>query len=151
MWTGCFSDRHGIKGQVRFSRAALKSESYLDPLGPNRSARLLQPQGVDRLLQASQSATIRWTRGSEKSKQWNQRRTTGVTPLYGHLRAAGGDWATGILPMMTDVPPLLWTRSMTRHMPYFRVQQAWQYVDDANTHRTDRHQARKRPQLDPSR
>ncbi len=139
MWTGCFSDRHGIKGQVRFSRAALKSQSYLDPLGPNRSARLLQPQGVDRLLQTSQAATIRWTRGEQKSKHWNQRRTTGVTPLYGHLRAAGGDWATGVLPMMTDVPPLLWTRSMTRHMPYFRVHQAWKYIDDANAHYAIRH------------
>ncbi len=34
MWTGCFSDRHGLKGQVSFSRRTLESKSYLDLLGP---------------------------------------------------------------------------------------------------------------------
>jgi arylsulfatase A-like enzyme len=36
--------------------------------------------------------------------------------------------------MMTEVPPMLWTRSLIRNMPYFRAQEAWQYIDDANTH-----------------
>ncbi len=43
MWTGCFSDRHGLKGQVSFSRRTLESKSYLDPMGPSRSARHVGP------------------------------------------------------------------------------------------------------------
>ncbi len=132
MWTGCFSDRHGLKGQVRFSRRTLVSESYLEPLGPNRSARLLAPQGVDKFIRDAGEESVRIIRGDEESIRWKQSQTSGVPPLYQHLRNHGGDWATGALPMMTEVPPLLWTRSLVRHMPYFRSQEAWNYIDDAN-------------------
>ncbi len=134
MWTGCFSDRHGLKGQVRFSRRTMKSESYLEPLGPNRSARLLAPQGIDRYIQKGKTASIQLIKGKEQSKRYERVQTTGVPPLYAHLRRDGGDWATGILPMMTDVPPLLWTRSLIRHLPYLSSHEAWKYIDDANVH-----------------
>ncbi|RMG33052.1 MAG: hypothetical protein D6725_16510, partial [Planctomycetota bacterium] len=39
MWTGCFSDRHGLKGQVEFDRHRRSATSFLDRLGPARSAR----------------------------------------------------------------------------------------------------------------
>jgi len=139
MWTGCFSDRHGLKGQVRFSRRTLHSQSYLEPMGPSRSANLLAPQGIDRLVHDAQAASIGLTRGEEEKTRWEQTNVTGVAPLFQHLRSNGGDWATGVLPMMTEMPPLLWTRSMVRHMPYFRSEEAWRYVDDANTHYALRH------------
>lgn len=134
MWTGCFSDRHGLKGQVRFSRRTLQSESYLEPLGPNRSSRLLQPTGYDWALQRAEAETRNVTLGSGSGDRWEQSRTSGIPPLYEHLRRNGSDWATGVLPMMTEVPPMLWTRSLIRQMPYFRAQEAWNYIDDANTH-----------------
>ena len=58
MWTGCFSDRHGLKGQVRFSRKTLHSQSYLEPLGPNRSARLLSPQCSDGVVHNATASTV---------------------------------------------------------------------------------------------
>ena len=58
MWTGCFSDRHGLKGQVRFSRHRLRSDSFLEPMGPGRSSRQLAPRGVDRLLHDGQSGLV---------------------------------------------------------------------------------------------
>ena len=134
MWTGCFSDRHGLKGQVRFSRHELASESYLDKLGPNRSSRLLAPSGVDSIYHYTKSKALEWTVGEEASRQWLRTNETGIPPLYQHLRQEGSDWATGILPIMTEFPPPLWSRSMTRSMPYLQAQNAWQYVDDANAH-----------------
>ncbi len=139
MWTGCFSDRHGLKEHIRFSRRRLASESYLEPLGPNRSARLLSPQGVDRLLQKAQAASRKLIHGEDDSRNWLKQQTTGVPPLYQHLRNRGSDWATGVLPLMTEVPPLMWTRSMSRQMPYFRSQEAWKYIDDANALYAVRH------------
>lgn len=133
MWTGCFSDRHGLKGQVRFNRSRQASDSFLEPMGPNRSSRWLGPKGVDRLLLQAQSTSIALWAGQDGAKRWESSQTSGIPALYDHLRADGGDWATGVLPLMTDVPPLLWTRSMTRQLPYFRAHQAWQYIDDANT------------------
>lgn len=139
MWTGCFSDRHGLKGQVRFSRRSLISESYLEPLGPNRSSRLLKPQGVDKLIQDAQVGTYNLVPGEEAGDRWRESQVSDVPPLYQHLKSQGDDWATGILPMMTEVPPMLWTRSLIRNMPYFRAQEAWNYIDDANTHFAVKH------------
>ncbi len=36
--------------------------------------------------------------------------------------------------MMTEMPPILWSRSLVREMPYFHMQEAWNYIDDANAH-----------------
>ncbi len=144
MWTGCFSDRHGLKGQVRFNRRTLHSESYLEPLGPNRSSRLLGPQGIDKLVQNSQSITIKSVKGSEESERWRKTQSSEIKPIYERLRTQGADWSTGILPVMTDVPPPLWTRSMMQHLPYLQMQKAWNYVDDANTHYTLLHLLDKR-------
>lgn len=134
MWTGCFSDRHGLKGQVRFSRRTLQSESYLEPLGPNRSARLLSPQCLDKVVQKTQANAVGLIRGEEAKQKYLMSHTTGVPPLFAHLRNHGGDWATGALPMMTEMPPILWSRSLVRQMPYFHMHEAWKYIDDANTH-----------------
>jgi len=132
MWTGCFSDRHGLKGQVRFSRRTLASESYLEPLGPSRSSRLLSPQGMDRLIHQTQSAGIGLLQGQKAGERWRKTHATEVPPLYQRLRREGRDWATGVLPIMTEVPPILWSRSLVRHLPYFQIRKAWQCMDEAN-------------------
>ena len=134
MWTGCFSDRHGLKGQVRFSRRTLHSESYLEPLGPNRSARLLAPRGFNKVAHEAQVSSVGMLHGEEAAAEWDQTRVSGVPPLYMHLRNHGGDWQTGALPIMTELPPVLWSRSLVRAMPYFHAHKAWNYIDDANTH-----------------
>lgn len=132
MWTGCFSDRHGLKGQVNFSRRRLTSESFLDPFGPQRSAQWLSPGGADRLVQASQAAAIGLVRGTAAREAWLDVRQSSVPPLYDYLRQHGQDWAVGVLPVMTEVPPPLWSRSLARYMPYFQSQKAWEYMDEAN-------------------
>ncbi|NOX57002.1 MAG: sulfatase-like hydrolase/transferase [Planctomycetes bacterium] len=139
MWTGCFSDRHGLKGQVRFSRRRLVSESYLDALGPSRSARLLSPQGMDRMLFNAQYYSRKYFVGEESAQAWQRRVTSGVPPLYAHLRTHGADWATSTLPLMTEVPPLLWTRSLIRTTPLLRVHESWQHMDEANVRYVLRH------------
>ena len=70
MWTGCFSDRHGLKGQVSFSRRTLESKSYLDPMGPSRSARQLAPQGLDRFMQETGAASVHVIDGDEASRRY---------------------------------------------------------------------------------
>jgi len=132
MWTGCFSDRHGLKGQVRFCRQNLNSESYLDPLGPSRSARMLAPQGVDRALIDGQSTVRKWMIGHKAGHEWKHSLTSDIAPIYEILRSEGRDWATGVLPVMTDTPPPLWSRSLARTVPYLKAEDAWQYIDDAN-------------------
>lgn len=134
MWTGCFSDRHGLKGQVRFSRRTLHSESYLEPLGPNRSARLLAPQCTDKVVHNAKAKSVGLIQGEEAQQRYLMSNCTGVPPLFAHLRNNGGDWATGALPMMTEMPPILWSRSLVHEMPYFHMHEAWNYIDDANTH-----------------
>ena len=51
----------------------------------------------------------------------------------------GGDWATGALPMMTEMPPILWSRSLVRAMPFFHMHEAYNYIDDANIHYAQAH------------
>ncbi len=132
MWTGCFSDRHGLKGQVRFSRQSLASQSYLDPLGPSRSSRMLAPQGVDRAFIDGQSAVRKWMINHKAGHDWKHSLTSDIAPIYEILRGEGKDWATGVLPVMTETPPQLWSRSLARTVPYLKAQEAWKYIDDAN-------------------
>lgn len=139
MWTGCFSDRHGLKGQVRFSRTRLKSNSFLETLGPSRSQRHLGPKGLDKLVHETEAASIGLVRGAEAESDWRKSQTSSTPAIYDYMRDRGQDWATGILPIMTDMPPALWTRSMARVLPYFQAQQAWRYVDDANADFATRH------------
>jgi arylsulfatase A-like enzyme len=133
MWTGCFSDRHGLKGQVSFSRRTLESKSYLDLLGPSRSARQLAPEGLDRILNEAGREGVQTIDGNEAARRWEARRTSGVPPIYEHLRQNGSDWSTGALPIMTDFPPVPWSRSLTKYVPYLRYDQSWRYIDQANT------------------
>ncbi|MFN0196975.1 MAG: alkaline phosphatase family protein [Planctomycetaceae bacterium] len=139
MWTGCFSDRHGLKGQVTFSRESLTSYSHLDPLGPQRSGRLLSPQGLEKAWLESEGASRSWLQGEKDRNTWLSKQTSQVPPLYDYLREENQDWGTGVLPIMAEVPPVLWTRSLTRHLPYFRSHRAWEYIDDANAHYAVRH------------
>lgn len=139
MWTGCFSDRHGLKGQVRFSRLRLKSESFLETLGPSRSQRHLGPKGFDKFFHDTHAASIGMFWGAQEEENWRKSQTSGTPALYDYMRSRGEDWATGILPIMTEMPPLLWTRSMARVLPYFQAQQAWRYIDDANADFAIRH------------
>ncbi len=132
MWTGCFSDRHGLKGQVAFNRRRLTSDSFLDPFGPQHSARHLAPQGIDDLVMKTQAAAIGAAGGNEAREEWLAARTSSVPPLYEILRRHDRNWASGVLPVMTEVPPPLWSRSLTRHMPYFQTHRAWEFMDDAN-------------------
>ncbi len=133
MWTGCFSDRHGIKGQVRFRRSQQKSESYLEPLGPNRSAKMLSSTGMNGVIHQAAKSTVEITQGEETADGWAIRECTAVPTLSTHLRTQGTDWATGVLPIMTEAPPVLWTRSMAKYLPYFQTHKAPYYIDDANT------------------
>ncbi|MFN7802919.1 MAG: alkaline phosphatase family protein [Planctomycetaceae bacterium] len=139
MWTGCFSDRHGLKGQVRFSRHRRNSDSFLEPMGPGRSSRQLGTRGVDRVLHEAQAATVRTLQGSGAETYWRGTRCSETPAVYDHLQSDGDDWATGVLPIMTQTPPLMWTRSMARVLPYLQSHQAWRYIDDANTHYALRH------------
>jgi hypothetical protein len=139
MWTGCFSDRHGLKGQVRFSRTRLKSESFLETLGPSRSQRHLGPKGLDKVVHNTQAASVGLVSGKDEEREWRESHTSNTPAIYDYMRGRGENWATGILPIMTDMPPALWTRSMTRVLPYFRTQEAWRYVDDANADFAIRH------------
>jgi len=146
MWTGCFSDRHGLKGQVRFSRTRLKSDSFLEPLGPSRSSRHLGPKGIDKFTYDAHAATIGAVKGEEEAERWREIHTSNTPAIYDILRAGGQDWATGVLPLMTDMPPPMWTRSMALSLPYFDAQEAWRYIDDANADFAVRHLVRqKRP------
>ncbi|MFN0051679.1 MAG: alkaline phosphatase family protein [Planctomycetales bacterium] len=139
MWTGCFSDRHGLKGQVRFSRSRLQSDSFLEPLGPNRSAHQLGPHGLDKAVFETEVAAVGVVQGPVEADRWRRSQTSAVPALYDYMRQRGQDWATGVLPIMTDMPPVLWTRSMTRFLPYLQAHDAWRYIDDANTHFALRH------------
>ncbi len=139
MWTGCFSDRHGLKGQVRFSRTRMASDSFLETLGPSRSQRHLGPRGLDKFVYDTEAASIGLVQGAEGERTWRASQTSDTPAIYDYMRARGQDWATGILPIMTDMPPVLWTRSMTRVLPYLRSHQAWRYVDDANADFAVRH------------
>lgn len=133
MWTGCFSDRHGLKGQVSFSRRTLTSKSFLDPLGPSRSARLLAPQGLDRFLHETKAGSVQLIDGEDAARRFRDRQTSGIPALYAHLRQNGDDWSTGALPVMTEFPPVPWSRSLTKFVPYFQYHESWRYMDEANT------------------
>lgn len=139
MWTGCFSDRHGLKGQVQFSRATLDSSSFLETLGPSRSSALVSPQGLDRLAVDTQTTVRTWVQGGPAARQWYEQNVTDTPALYEHLRRHGHDWSTGLLPMMTEVPPLLWTRSISRELPWMGAHSAWEFIDDANANYALRH------------
>jgi hypothetical protein len=92
----------------------------------------LAPQGLDRLLYEAGGSAVQTIDGEEASRRWKARQTTSVPPVYEHLRVNGSDWATGALPVMTDFPPVTWSRSLTKYVPYMQYHQSWRYIDDAN-------------------
>ena len=139
MWTGCFSDKHGLKAQVRFSRRTLREQSYLDTLGPHRSATLLHPEGADRLLFQAEGLSRGVLHSKESADRWSRTQVSGIPPLNSYLMKIQEKWATGVLPIMNQIPPLLWSRSLVHHMPYFQSHKSEEYIDDANTDYTIRH------------
>ena len=132
LWTGRFSDQHGIKSQTRFSRRLLEETPHLDPLGPNETAKILSPHGIDRFFFSLQSWGIRATRGDEYARWWQRSQTTETPAIYDYLRRQGADWAPGILPITPETPPGMWSRHITNSMPYLGAHTVIFNLDEAN-------------------
>lgn len=133
MWTGVFSDRHGIKGQIGFDRRARRSQNYLGTDGPVLNGRFLKPQGIERGLLETGTAAIRLVKGEEAAQEFRHRRTSETPTALHHLNQAGKSFGAGILPVMSELTPALWTRYITDEAPPFGTHQSERYVDEANT------------------
>lgn len=152
LWTGCYSDRHGLKGPVEFSRRRLYSRSLVEPLSSTSTARLLAPSGVDRIvsgvgndLQDIVTLSVENARSSGaydfdvppiSEQLWS------LQAAYRRTRMPSANrkqWASGVLPLVTQAPPALWTRSLAQVMPYLQAQNSWKYLDEANVHYTMRY------------
>ena len=133
LWTGCFSDRHGIKCQIGFNRHTGVVENYLGKLGPTWNDELLAPHGADRAWLEGRSRIVKATRGEDAAQRFREERTSGTPALYHHLAKNGRSYSAGVLPIMTDLSPALWTRYITDEAPYLGTQKADRYIDEANT------------------
>lgn len=133
MWTGCFSDRHGLKAQVGFDRQTGRSESYLEKLGPVTSGLLLDREGADRLLLGAGAVAVRATAGPEAAQEFLALHTSDIPPLGRRLTRGGKTYGAGVLPIMSDLSPRLWTRYLADEVPYLGTQKADRYIDEANT------------------
>lgn len=132
MWTGCFSDRHGMKAQIGFNRQTGRSENYLGKMGPIWNDALLQPQGLDKAWLEGRTSVVRTFEGQRKAQRFRGQRTTGTPALYHYLEQAGRPYSTGVLPVMNDLSPTMWTRYLTDEAPYLGTQKADRFVDEAN-------------------
>ena len=132
MWTGCFSDRHGLKGQVSFSRRTLRIEIVPRPDGSVAQRSRTRPPGPRPPLERGRKSGRADDRRRRGQPPVAARQTTGVPPIYEHLRQNGTDWSTGALPVMNDFPPVPWSRSLTKYVPYLQYHKSWRYIDDAN-------------------
>lgn len=133
MWTGTFSDRHGVKGQIGFDRRAGRSDNYLGTDGPVLNGRFLMPQGIERELLESGTAAVRLISGEEAAQEFRNRRTSETPTALHHLAQAHKSFGAGILPVMSELTPALWTRYLTDEVPPFGTHQSKRYVDEANT------------------
>lgn len=133
LWTGVFSDRHGIKSQVGFNRRLKRSENYLGKFGPVLNDLLLQPKGLDRLVLNAGTAVTRIVKGSEAADQFHNRKTSETPTLQTHLIKNGKTMSSGVMPLMSQISPELWTRYLADEVPYFGTHLADRYVDEANT------------------
>lgn len=132
LWTGRFSDRHGIKSQTRFSRRLLEPTPHLDPLGPNETAKILRPEGIDGLFFSLEVFGRSALTGRESADRWRRSQTTDTPAIYDYLRRQGMDWASGILPITPETPPGMWTRHVTNSIPYFGAHRVIYNLDAAN-------------------
>lgn len=133
MWTGTFSDRHGVKGQIGFDRRTRKSQNFLGTDGPVTNGRFLMPQGLERGLLATGAAAVRITKGGAAAQEFHERRTSETPTVKHHLLKANKTLGAGILPVMSELTPALWTRYLTDEAPPLGTHQSERYVDEANT------------------
>jgi hypothetical protein len=133
MWTGTFSDRHGVKGQIGFDRRSRRSQNYLGTDGPVSNGRFLMPQGLERGLLKTGEAAVRLTKGEAAAQDFYERRTSETPTAMHHLAEANKTFGAGILPVMSELTPALWTRYLTDEAPPFGTHQSERYVDEANT------------------
>lgn len=133
MWTGVFSDRHGVKGQIGFDRRTRRSQNFLGTDGPVTNGRFLMPQGLDRGLLKTGQAAVRLTKGHSAAQEFRERRTSETPTAMHHLAEANKTFGAGILPVMSELTPALWTRYLTDEAPPFGTHQSKRYVDEANT------------------
>ncbi len=133
MWTGTFSDRHGVKGQIGFDRRAGRSQNYLGTEGPVLTGRFLMPQGLERGLLETGSVAVRLTRGEEAAQEFRNRRTSETPTALHHLAKANKSFGAGILPVMNELTPALWTRYMADESPPLGTHKSKRYIDEANT------------------
>ena len=133
MWTGTFSDRHGVKGQIGFDRRTRRSQNFLGTDGPVSNGRFLMPQGLERGLLRTGEAAVRLTKGDAAAQQFHERRTSETPTAMHHLAKANKTFGAGILPVMSELTPALWTRYLTDEAPPFGTHQSERYVDEANT------------------
>lgn len=133
LWTGMFSDRHGIKSQVGFNRRLQRSENYLGKFGPVLNDLLLNPRGLDRLALNTGTAITRLAKGEQAAQQYHDRRTSETPTLQSRLVDHQMTFAAGVMPLMSQLSPDLWTRYLADEVPYFGTHLADRYVDEANT------------------
>ncbi|MBW3597569.1 MAG: alkaline phosphatase family protein [Planctomycetes bacterium] len=133
MWTGCFSDRHGLKAQVGFDRKRGRSENYLETLGPVTSGLLLDREGADRVALGVGALAVRATSGLQAAEDFVALHTSNVPALGRHLTRHGKTYGAGVLPIMSDLSPRLWTRYLADEAPYLGTQKADRFIDEANT------------------
>lgn len=133
MWTGVFSDRHGIKGQIGFDRRTGRSHNYLGTAGPVLNGRFLKPQGIERGLLETGTAAVRLVKGDEAAREFRSRRTSETPTALHYLAEANKSFGAGILPVMSELTPALWTRYLADEAPPFGTHQSERFVDEANT------------------
>ena len=133
MWTGVFSDRHGVKGQIGFDRRTRRSQNYLGTDGPVSNGRFLMPQGLERGLLNTGEAAVRLTQGGAAAQEFLERRTSETPTVMHHLAEANKTFGAGILPVMSELTPALWTRYLTDEAPPLGTHQSERFVDEANT------------------
>ncbi len=133
LWTGKFSDQHGIKSQVGFNRRLRQSENYLGKFGPVLNDLLLMPKGLDRILLKSGQEITRLTKGNRSAEDFHNRRTSETWTLQARLVDNQKSFGSGVMPLMSQVSPELWTRYLADEVPYFGTHLADRYVDEANT------------------
>jgi hypothetical protein len=133
LWTGVFSDRHGVKGQIGFDRRTGRSQNYLGTDGPVLNGRFLMPQGLERGLLNSGTTAVRLVQGDAAAQKFHDRRTSETPTALHYLARAGKSFGAGILPVMSELTPALWTRYLADEAPPFGTHQSERYIDEANT------------------
>jgi len=133
MWTGTFSDRHGMKAQVGFNRRKCTSENYLGKEGPVLSDRLLMPHGLDRFLLNGRTTIVKAVKGKKAAQRFHDLRTSETPTLRHYLARHNRKLGAGIMPVMNDLAPQFWSRYFADDAPFLGVQQAEQYIDEVNT------------------